>query len=254
MSKESPALIVRELEVRYPRRGAVELTALRGVNFELGEGEFLAVVGASGSGKSTLARALVGLVPVRGEVRLDSSRSCGPRPIQLVFQDAGASLNPRRRIGAVLSEVIEANARAGTDLARPAELLAAVGLDEALADAAPGRLSGGQRQRAAIARALAAGPSVLVCDEILAALDAPVAAQILELLARLIDERGLSVVFITHDLAVARRCADRVAVLHQGTIAELGTAAAVLDSPREACTRELMAARMRWPAVDQSRP
>lgn len=254
MSATTPLLVVRDLEVRYARRGAGELIALKRVSFELARAEILAVVGASGSGKSTLARALAGLVAASGEVQLDTSRARSRRPIQLVFQDAGASLNPRRRIGAVLSEVLDANASTERARPRPEDLLAAVGLAAALADAAPGRLSGGQRQRAAIARALAADPSVLVCDEILAALDAPVQVQILELLQRLVAERELSVVFVTHDLAVARRCADRVAVLHEGALAELGPAAQVLDAPREECTRQLVDARLRWPVADQSRP
>lgn len=254
MNSVTPALIVRDLEVRYARRGAADLIALRGVSFELSRGEFLAVVGASGSGKSTLARALAGLVPARGDVRLEVSGVGLRRPIQLVFQDAGSSLNPRRRIGAVLKEVIEANDAGRGAQRTPEEYLAAVGLAPVLADAVPGQLSGGQRQRAAIARALAADPSVLVCDEILAALDAPVQVQILELLQRLVAQRNLAVVFVTHDLAVARRCADRVAVLDQGAIAELGPPAQVFESPREACTRQLWAARLRWPDVDHNRP
>lgn len=239
----APLLAVQGLSVRYSRRGAEPLDALQGVTFELARGEKLAVVGASGSGKSSLARALAGFTPYSGEVRFAAAPRA-PRPIQLVFQDAGASLNPRRRLGAVLQELLDARRaqRESVDT-----LLSDVGLAASHRDAAPHQLSGGQRQRAAIARALAADPQVLVCDEILSALDAPVQVQILELLERLVRARGLGVVFVTHDLAVARRWADRVAVLHGGRIVELGPAASVFDAPRSEQARELWQARLRWP-------
>ncbi len=236
-------LEVRELTVRYPRRGAPALTALDGVSFDLACGEKLAVVGASGSGKSSLARALLGFAPYSGVVRLVAAGRA-LRPIQIVFQDAGASLNPRRRIGAVLQEVLDARGSAGESAL---SLLEHVGLAPQHAMAAPHQLSGGQRQRAAIARALAADPQVLVCDEILSALDAPVQVQILELVERLVRERSLGVVFVTHDLAVARRWADRVAVLQGGRIVELGPAETVFDSPQHEHTRELWRSRLRWP-------
>ncbi len=245
-----PLLEVRELTVRYARRGGQPLVALEGVSFELACGERLAVVGASGSGKSSLARALVGFTPHSGVVRLLTAARA-PRPIQLVFQDAGASLNPRRRIGAVLQELLDARRARGEGVA---QLLADVGLPPQIADAAPHQLSGGQRQRAAIARALAADPQVLVCDEILSALDAPVQVQILELLEQLVRARSLGVVFVTHDLAVARRWSDRVAVLHGGRLVELGPAATIFDAPRHAHTRELWNARLRWPEGVQPTP
>lgn len=248
MSSSAALLSVRSLSVRYTRRHGPPFDALREVSFDLVRGEFLALVGASGSGKSSLARAVAGLTPYSGTVRL--SEGGGARAIQLVFQDAGASLNPRRRIGAVLDEVLALRQRP-----RPSalELLECVGLGREHLSAAPHELSGGQRQRAAIARALAAQPSVLVCDEILSALDPSVQAQILALLGELRRGRGLGVLFVTHDLAVARRCADRVGVLHAGALVELGAPAQVFDAPTSAATRELWGARLRWPAP-QTRP
>jgi len=243
MSSGAALLTVRSLGVRYTRRRGPPFDALRDVSFELGRGEFLALVGASGSGKSSLARAVAGLTPCSGTVRLGERESA--HAIQLVFQDAGASLNPRRRIGAVLDEILALQREPRTG-AR--ELLELVGLGREQLIAAPHELSGGQRQRAAIARALAARPSVLVCDEILSALDAPVQAQILALLSELRRERGLGVLFVTHDLAVARRCADRVGVLHAGALVELGPPAQVFDAPVSEHTRELWSARLRWPA------
>lgn len=244
MSSAAALLTVQGLGVRYTRRHGPPLDALRDVSFELRRGEFLALVGASGSGKSSLARAVAGLTPCTGTVRLHEGQ--GARAIQLVFQDAGASLNPRRRIGAVLEEVL---ALGPSPRPSALELLERVGLGREQLFAAPHELSGGQRQRAAIARALAAQPSVLACDEILSALDPSVQAQILALLSDLRRERGLGVLFVTHDLAVARRCADRVGVLHGGALVELGRPAQVFDAPRSEHARELWNARLRWPAA-----
>jgi len=259
MSRVAKALEVRDLSVRYPRRGDAPFEALRGVSFELHEREVLAVVGASGSGKSTLARALVGLVPYEGVIAIpgsDGALRAAPltalrRSVQLVFQDPGASLDPRMRVGAALDEVLACVGglrRRAERIQRVGELLTSVGLSPELTGAAPSQLSGGQRQRVAIARALAANPSVLVCDEILSALDSPVQVQVLEQLEALRRERGLSVVFITHDLAVARRCADRVCVMQRGELVEVGPASSLFDAPAHAHTRELWAARPRWPA------
>ncbi len=262
MSTARAVLDVRELSVSYRARGGARTAALRGVSFELREREFLAVVGASGSGKSSLAKALVGLVPASGSVRVavdgelrELDLAARRRAVQLVFQDPGASLDPRMRVGAALDEVLAAvRGLRSRDQRREQALerLASVGLGPEVLGAAPRQLSGGQRQRVAIARALCVDPRVLVCDEVLSALDSPVQAQVLELLARLRAERGLAVLFVTHDLAVARRCADRVAVLHEGAIVECGPAE-LFDAPRHAHTRELWAARPRWPAHDDGR-
>jgi peptide/nickel transport system ATP-binding protein len=259
VSAKQVVLDVRELSVSYRARGGELTAALRGVSFDLHEREFFAVVGASGSGKSSLAKALVGLVPARGRVRVakdgelrELDLAARRRAVQLVFQDPGASLDPRMRVGAALDEVLAAvrGLRSRDERREQAlERLASVGLGPEVFDAAPRQLSGGQRQRVAIARALCVDPRVLVCDEVLSALDSPVQAQVLELLAKLRAERGLAVVFVTHDLAVARRCADRVAVLHEGAIVECGQAE-LFDAPRHAHTRELWAARPRWPGCD----
>jgi peptide/nickel transport system ATP-binding protein len=261
VSAQRTVLEVRDLAVSYTARRGEPTAALRGVSFELRERELLAVVGASGSGKSSLAKALVGLVPASGSVRVDVGDAGGGelrdvglalrrRAVQLVFQDPGASLDPRMRVDAALDEVLAAVRGVRSREARRAqalELLASVGLGPETLRAAPRQLSGGQRQRVAIARALAVGPRVLVCDEVLSALDSPVQAQVLELLSRLRAERGLAVLFITHDLAVARRCADRVAVLQAGAIVECGPPAEVFGAPRHPHTRELWAARPHWP-------
>jgi peptide/nickel transport system ATP-binding protein len=265
LSAQRTVLEVRDLAVSYTARSGEPTAALRGVSFELRERELLAVVGASGSGKSSLAKALVGLVPASGSVRVDVGRDVEGdgggelrdvglelrrRAVQLVFQDPGASLDPRMRVDAALDEVLATVRGIRSREARRAqalELLASVGLGPETLRAAPRQLSGGQRQRVAIARALAVGPRVLVCDEVLSALDSPVQAQVLELLARLRAERGLAVLFITHDLAVARRCADRVAVLQAGAIVESGPPAELFGAPRHPHTRELWAARPHWP-------
>jgi peptide/nickel transport system ATP-binding protein len=222
----------------------------------LHRGECVALVGESGSGKSSLARALLRLLhgPQRGRILLDgidiaalAPRALRPmrRRIGVVFQDPFASLDPRMTIAQLISEPLRihgiGNARSRRALA--SELLCAVGLDTDMLNRYPHTFSGGQRQRIAIARALATGPELLVCDEAVSALDAQHRAGILKLLGRLKAERGLALLFITHDLAAARALADRIAVMRDGAIVETGDITTVLATPQHAYTRELLAAR-----------
>ncbi|QIK64737.1 ABC transporter ATP-binding protein [Leucobacter viscericola] len=220
--------------------------ALSDASLEVAAGEVLAIVGESGSGKSTLARSIAGLeVPDTGTVTLHGAqlpagrRGRKPGQIQIVFQDPYSTLNPTFTIGQTLQEAL----RAGSDRTRTVkDLLELVELDPALAMRRPSQLSGGQRQRVSIARALAPNPDVLICDESVSALDVSVQAQILALLARLRDELGLAMLFITHDLGVVARIANNVVVLRNGEIVERGATERVLRAPEHEYTRLLVAA------------
>ena len=244
-----PLLSLRSLSKQYPR-----VLALDGATLDLAPGETLAVVGESGSGKTTLARLVAGLErATAGDILFDGAplpfdRSRAQRrEIQMVFQDPYASLNPRGRIGDLVTEgafvhgLVDRAGRAA--LAR--ELLAAVGLPPEAAARHPHEFSGGQLQRVSIARALALEPRLLLCDEPVSALDVSVQAQILNLLADLKRERGPAMLFITHDLAVARSVADRVAVMAAGRIVELGPAAKIFSAPEHPVTHSLLAAEPR---------
>lgn len=247
-----PMLQVKALAKGFRGAGGRWIQAMDGITLNIPGGRTLGLVGGSGSGKTTLARALLRLVePDSGEVWLDGNPVTGlgardlrrrRREMQIVFQDPLRALSPRRTIAQSVLEPLEAagaprRAR-GTD--RLAALLASVGLDMALARHYPHELSGGQRQRAAIARALAPEPKLLVADEPVSALDVSVQAQILNLLARLQRERGLTMLFISHDLAVVRQVADRVAVMHEGRIVEEGSVEQVLHAPRHSYTQSLL--------------
>lgn len=245
-------------------------TALSHASVAVAAGEVLAIVGESGSGKTTLARAIAGLeTPDSGEVRLDGRtlppgrKGRSPGEIQIVFQDPYSTLNPVFTIRESLEEAIRtgsAGARGGSVPGRNGsaptptvdELLQLVELDPALAERRPAQLSGGQRQRVAIARALAPNPRVLICDESVSALDVSVQAQILGLLGRLRDELQLAMLFITHDLGVVTRIADRVTVLQLGEIVEQGATADVLRSPAHPYTQLLVAAAQRDSVVGRT--
>ena len=208
--------------------------ALDGIDLDIAPGESVAVVGESGSGKTTLARIVVGLETAdEGTVRTGTSR-----PPQIVFQDPYSALNPSLSVGSSLRDALRAGGRSKSEV--PA-LLEMVGLPAAYARRRPRALSGGERQRVAIARALAARPDLLVCDEAVSALDVSVQAQILNLIAELRASLGLSVLFISHDLAVVRQASQRVYVLYQGRIAEQGHTGEVLSDPAHDYTRRLMA-------------
>ncbi len=255
-------LEVRDLTVRFTA-GKRGLTAVDAVDLRVPTGEVLGLVGESGSGKSTLAKALVGLVPVMaGRVLLDgvdllgargARRRAARRHVQMVFQDPYGSLNPRMTVGEALGEAVRANSRgrrrrganrvAGRGGSRGSEvqrLLDLVALDPDYARRLPRELSGGQRQRVAIARALAAEPQVLVADEITSALDASVQGAILNLLRDLQARLGLTVLFISHNLAVVRYVSDSIAVMYLGRIVEVAATDELLDRPQHPYTRALL--------------
>ncbi|ROS62640.1 peptide/nickel transport system ATP-binding protein [Frigoribacterium sp. PhB160] len=265
-----PVVTARDLVVRYGRGLPA---AVDGVSFEIGRRETLAVVGESGSGKSTLAAALAGLIPAesgafafRGAdgVESDLTRPVAGRStdvrraVQLIFQNADTSLNPRRTVGAAIARPLKLFTGSSSP-ERVAELLVEVGLPADFASRLPAQLSGGQRQRVGIARALAAGPELVIADEITTALDVRVQADVLDLLTALRDEKGLSCLFISHDLAVVRGVADRVAVMTGGRIVEIGPADAVFRGPNHPYTRTLLEATLdpgatELPGVGDARP
>ncbi|MFD0857712.1 nickel ABC transporter ATP-binding protein NikE [Roseovarius aquimarinus] len=250
--KAAPLLRIDGLSVRY---GAGPL-AVSGTDLVLGRGETLALVGASGSGKSTLARAALGLErAAEGRVLLDGvdmARAGGRQMralrarIQMVFQDPVTSLDPRRSLGRQVGDPLRNYGRAaGRDVI--AELFAQVGLPADLMDRLPREVSGGQRQRAAIARALALGPDILVVDEGLSALDSVQAAGILALLRRLQATRGLALLMITHDIRVARAAAHRIAVMEAGRIVEEAPTRALLAAPSHPASAALLGAHVAPP-------
>jgi oligopeptide/dipeptide ABC transporter ATP-binding protein len=233
-----PVLEVRDVVKHFPVRGSPFgpkrfVHALDGVTLSLASNRTLGVVGESGCGKSTLARCLVRLhAPTSGTIRVagrDATRPTAqerrelPRLIQIVFQDPYASLNPRRTIFQTVSDPLRLHGDATRDQrrAKVAELLQSVGIGEQFMDRLPHELSGGQRQRVAISRALAVDPKVVVCDEPVSALDVSIQAQVVNLLKRLQAARGMSYVFITHDLRLVLNLADAVAVMYLGQVVEL---------------------------------
>ncbi|AEN14067.1 MULTISPECIES: ABC transporter ATP-binding protein [unclassified Streptomyces] len=224
-------------------RGKTALTAVDSVSLTVRAGETLGIVGESGSGKTTLGRMLVGLLAPT------SGRLTRAGRVQMVFQDPVSSLNPRRSVGESVADPLRARGEReeGAIRARVGELLGRVGLDPDQYDRYPHEFSGGQRQRVGIARALAADPELIVCDEAVSALDVTTQAQVIALLAELQRELGLALVFIAHDLAVVRQVSDRVAVMRRGRIVEEGPVDEVYDHPRDPYTRQLLAA---VPALD----
>ncbi|NBH09409.1 ABC transporter ATP-binding protein [Amycolatopsis sp. SID8362] len=232
------ALEFEDVSVRYGR-----LTAVDGVSLTVPSGQVVGLVGESGSGKSTLARAAAGLAPVSaGRVRLDGTdvrKLPRRRPLQMVFQDPYSSLDPRMAIG---ESIAEAMPRGPGRKAEVARLLELVHLDPDRAGMLPGQLSGGQRQRVALARALAGQPKVLIADEITSALDVSVQGAVLNLVRDVQRRLNLSMLFISHNLAVVRYVSDVVAVMYLGRIVEAGPAGQVLTDPRHPYTKELLAA------------
>ena len=251
--RDENILEVRDLKVWFPiKKGIFSRTsgyvkAVDGVSFELHCGETLGVVGESGSGKSTISRVITGLQkPTDGSFRLNGR-------VAMVFQDPLGSLNPRMTVRATLEETIAramsvsrhmSKALPEKDFRRETEdvneLLSLVGLDASALDKYPHEFSGGQRQRICIARAIAAKPELLICDEAVSALDLSIRAQVLDLLEDLKKKLGLSLLFITHDLGVVQHIADRILVMNRGKIIEEGPCGQVLKAPREEYTRYLI--------------
>ena len=247
----TPMVRIQDLSVEFGR-GAQRVRAVRGVSFDIAPGEALGLVGESGSGKSTLGRALIQLIETSGgSVQFEGQELVGlrqaqmrplRRQVQMVFQDP--SLNPRQRAGDMLAEVLSTHGlHAGAARApRIAELLQLVGLKPEHASRFSHEFSGGQKQRLGIARALAAEPRFIVADEPLSALDMSIQAQIVNLLIRLRQQLGLTLLFISHDLDVVQYLCDRVVVLYLGRVMEIAPTMALFDAPAHPYTRALLSA------------
>jgi ABC-type glutathione transport system ATPase component len=256
----APLLSAKNIRVTFPRPGFMlgwrrrHLVAVDGVDLHIGAGEAVALVGESGSGKSTLGRAIARLGPCdSGAVYWNDSvfparsrmTKAHRRLIQPVFQDPVASLDPRWKVRDIIAEPLTFFAPEIDVETAVYDAMAAVELDTALLDRTPRTLSGGQAQRVAIARALISNPQMLLLDEATSALDVLVAAQIIALLQKLQRERGLSILAITHDLALARLLCHRIAVLDQGRIVETGEAEALIETPAHHVTQKLVKASQR---------
>ena len=253
-----PMIEVKDLgkiyKIRKGNFGSEDFHAVSGATFTVKRGETMALVGESGSGKSTIAKMVLQLEPSSsGSIRIGGRETAGMkrsdlfalrRTLQPVFQDPYGSLDPLHNIGNTIMEPLKIHnvGDAASRKARVYELLDQVALPRELATRYPNELSGGQRQRVAVARGLALKPDILVLDEAVSALDVLVQAQILDLLAELQRELGLTYLFITHDLAVVRLIADRVCVMQQGKIVEQATTAEVFENPQQEYTKNLLAA------------
>ncbi|HMQ41958.1 MAG TPA: ABC transporter ATP-binding protein [Paracoccus sp. (in: a-proteobacteria)] len=255
----APIAVLRDLRVRYDIHGGLlgrtthRVHAVEHVSFDIRAGETFSLVGESGCGKSTIARAITGLVPHRGLIEVaghkvpEDGLSASPalrRDVQMVFQDPAAALNPRKRVGDLVAEPLVIH-RIGTPAERRArvrDLFNRVGLSGEQIDRYPHEFSGGQRQRICIARALALQPKLIVADESVSALDVSVQAKVLDLLAELKSEFGISYLFISHDMAVVENISDRIAVMYLGQIVEMGSRAQIFGNPRHPYTRRLIEA------------
>jgi oligopeptide transport system ATP-binding protein len=256
----TPLLTVRGLKKYFPihrgfwQRQVGQVHAVDGVDLDLDRGQALGLVGESGCGKTTAGRCILRLIePTAGSIRIRGQELVGMpaeplrrlrRQMQMIFQDPYGSLNPRLTVGQMLTEPMQvhgiAQGSAAWDRAR--ELLLRVGLQADHLQHFPHRFSGGQRQRIGIARALGLEPSLIVCDEPVSALDVSVQAQVINLLRELQEERGLSYVFIAHDLAVVAHLCARVAVMYLGEIVEIGSSAAIYQRPLHPYTQALLSA------------
>jgi len=259
-SEPAPILKVENLKKHYPLRGGVfggtigSVRAVDGVSFELKEGETLGLVGESGCGKSTLGRTILRLEdPTAGRVHFngkDLASASGAelkqlrRDIQMIFQDPYSSLNPRMTVGEIVREPLIVH-RIGTreeQIEKVRELLETVGLTGEMLDRYPHEFSGGQRQRIGIARALALDPRLVIADEPVSALDVSVQSQVLNLMIRLQRERGLTYLFISHDLSVVEHVSDTIAIMYLGRLVEIGPVEAVFRRAAHPYTRALIEA------------
>lgn len=246
-----PVLVAEGLRRVYPIRGGSPLVAVDNVSFTVPQGDSLAIVGESGSGKTTVAKMLIGLerpdagrILIAGKDRSRPERGAAARrqrgrDVQIVFQDPYTSLDRRQSVQDCLTEVVRLHFGRDAARKRVPELADMVGLSERHLRARPGALSGGQRQRVAIARALAAEPNVLILDESVAALDVSIQAHVLNLLADIREQTGVTYVLISHDLAVVRQITDNVIVMRKGQVVESGATGEVLDNPQQEYTRLL---------------
>ncbi|PKP73914.1 MAG: ABC transporter [Alphaproteobacteria bacterium HGW-Alphaproteobacteria-6] len=256
---DEPVLRVEGVTARYP---GLPVDVLRNVSVSLDPGHTLAVVGESGSGKSTLARAITGLLPpVAGQMRF-AGRTLAPqlagrtkddlRELQMIYQMADVAMNPRQTVGTIIGRPLEFyfGLKGAERDARVQDLLDAIEMGKGYADRYPAELSGGQKQRVCIARALAAKPRMIICDEVTSALDPLVADGILRLLLDLQAREGVAYLFITHDLATVRAIADSIAVMHQGRVVRYGTKSEVLAPPFDDYTDLLLSSvpemRLGW--------
>lgn len=254
-ARSDDILRIERLEVTYKRRGRKgSVHAVKGVDLAVGRGRTVGLVGESGSGKSSIGAAVLGLTPVSsGSIEFDgdditaaagTERRMLARRMQVIFQDPFGSMNPARTIGETITEALRYNVKLGKDeiSERLNRALIDVGLPLGVASRYPSQFSGGQRQRIAIARALVMEPDFIVCDEPTSALDLSVQAQVLNLLVSLKETRGLSYLFISHDLSVVRYLSDEIVVLKGGEVVERGPAAQVADDPQHPYTKALLMA------------
>ncbi len=240
-------------------RGDNVTHALKNVTLDVVAGQSVGIVGESGAGKSTILKLLMALdrptagrVLYRGEELAHRNRSVMRdfrSNVQIVFQDPRSSLDPRMSVGAIIAEPLRSLGIPGDHTARVREVLRWVGLDEAAANKYPAQFSGGQRQRIAIARALAPSPQVLVADEPVSALDVSVRSQIIELLQRLKHELGMTLIMVSHDMAIVGQLCEQTVVLREGVIEEAGATFDVLTNPQAEYTKKLLAAVPQLPAV-----
>ena len=262
VSEDSPILSVRNLSVHFPikrgfivQREVARVRAVDGISFDIYPGETLGLVGESGSGKTTVAKSVMQLTKADvGSVKFEGQELVGlstpaMRPIRrkigMVFQDPYGSLNPRMRAGDIIGEplkvhnLVESRENYRSQIA---SLLSTVGLSSAMAERYPNEFSGGQRQRLGIARAIAAGPSMLILDEAVSALDVSIQAQVLNLLQDLQERYSLAYLFIAHDLSVVRHISHRVAVMYLGRIVETASSSDMYENPLHPYTQALLSA------------